>query len=160
MVLEGEVIPGITSLTNFTPIIVLGIVLGLYELILIHRDESFRGSHWFGHGLHSVLFMFVALFFVFNTEYFLNITGLGEKGWPLISNPWIVRVIIGLILNIKMHATSAVIKGGLRGSMTGGMAEHWTHTTIVSVLVILSPLYWPIIANFLPEWAGGSVVSE
>ncbi len=158
---EEVVIAGVTSLSNFMPIIVLGIILGLYELILIHRDENFRGSHWLGHGLHSVVFMVVALFFVFNTEYFLNITGLAEKGWPLISNPWIVRVIIGLILNIKKHATSAVIKGGLRGSVTGGMAEHWTHTTIVSALVILAPLYWPIVAQFLPTWAGGpEVVSE
>ena len=148
----------VASLSNFTPIIVLGIVLGLYELILIHRDENFRGSHWFGHGLHSVIFMFVALFFIFNTDYFLTITGLIDKGWFILSNPWAVRVIIGLILNIKMHATSAVIKGGLRGSMTGGMAEHWTHTTIVSILVILAPLYWPVIATFLPVWAGGPEV--
>ena len=139
------------------PAILIGALIGLYELILIHRDENFRGSHWLGHGIHSVIFMFIALFFIFNTDYFLNITGLAEKGWPLISNPWIVRVIIGIILNIKMHATSAVIKGGLRGSMTGGMAEHWTHTTLVTILVVTSPLYWPIIANFLPSWAGGPV---
>ena len=154
MVFEEGVVP---SFSGIMPIIVLGIVLGIYELILIHRDENFRGSHWFGHGLHAVIFMLVALFFVFNTEYFLYITGIAEKGWPLISNPWVVRVIIGLILNIKMHATSAVIKGGLRGSMTGGMAEHWTHTTIVSALVVLAPLYWPLIAMFLPEWAGGPI---
>jgi len=157
MAIEGVVLPGIDTLSNITPIIVLGIVLGLYELILIHRDENFRGSHWLGHGLHAVIFMFIALFFVFNTEYFLNITGLAEKGWPIISNPWAVRIIIGLILNIKMHATSAVIKGGLRGSMTGGMAEHWTHTTILSVLVILAPLYWGFIAPLLPSWAGGLI---
>ena len=141
---------------EFIPILTLGVLLGLYELILIHRDENFRGSHWFGHGLQSVGIMIVSLFFVYNTEYFLTVTGLGEKGWPLISNPWAVRIIIGLILNIKMHATSAVIKGGLRGSTTGGMAEHWTHTTIVSVLVILAPLYWPLLVQFLPSWAGGS----
>lgn len=159
MVLEEAIISGADTLASFTPIIVLAVILGLYELILIHRDENFRGSHWFGHGVHSVVFMAVALFFVFNTDYFLNVTGLAEKGWPVISNPWAVRVIIGLILNIKMHAVSSVIKGGLRGSMTGGMAEHWTHTTIVSVLVILAPLYWPVIANFLPVWAGGASAS-
>ena len=104
--------------------------------------------------------MIVALFFVFNTDYFLQVTGLGEKGWPIISNPWAVRIIIGLILNIKMHAVSAVIKGGLRGSMTGGMTEHWTHTTIVSVLVVVAPLYWPLIVTFLPEWAGGPAITE
>ncbi len=151
MVLEE----GAMTLSNFTPIIVLTIILGLYELILIHRDENFRGSHWFGHGLHAMVFMFVALFFVFNTDYFLSITGLVDKGWPVISSAWGVRIIIGLILNIKMHAVSAVVKGGLRGSMTGGMAEHWTHTTIVTVLVILGPLYWPLIATILPDWAGG-----
>src|SRR3989344_9320719 len=94
---------------EFIPILSLGVLLGLYELILIHRDENFRGSHWFGHGLHSVGIMIVALFFVYNTEYFLTVTGLGEKGWPLISNPWAVRIIIGLILNIKMHASCAVL---------------------------------------------------
>lgn len=159
MVLE-EGITGVTALSDLAPILILGIILGLYELILIHRDESFRGSHWFGHGFHALVFMFIALFFVFNTEYFLTITGLGEKGWPIISNTWGVRIIIGLILNIKMHAVSAVIKGGLRGSMTGGMAEHWTHTTIVSVLVILAPLYWPLLVQVLPDWAGGSVAEE
>ena len=155
MVLEEGVIPGVTTLAELAPIIVLGIVLGLYELILIHRDESFRGSHWFGHGFHAIVFMFVALFFIFNTEYFLSITGLAEKEWPVISSTWGVRIIIGLILNIKMHAVSAVIKGGLRGSMTGGMAEHWTHTTVVSALVVLAPLYWPLLVGILPEWAGG-----
>ncbi len=160
MVLEEGVIPGITALSDLAPIIVLGLVLGLYELILVHRDENFRGSHWFGHGLHAVIFMFIALFFVFNTEYFLNITGLAEKGWPVISSTWGVRILIGLILNIKMHAVSAVIKGGLRGSMTGGMAEHWTHTTIVSALVVVAPLYWPLIQPLLPEWAGGMTATE
>src|SRR3990167_7643897 len=93
------------------PALIMGAVIGLYELILIHRDENFRGSHWLGHGFHSVFIMMVALFSVFNTEYFLQITGIADKGWPYISNPWIVRALIGLILNIKINATSAVIKG-------------------------------------------------
>ena len=58
-----------------------------------------------------------------------------------------------------MHAVSAAVKGGLRGSVTGGLAEHWTHTTIVSVLVIVAPLYWPLLEQFLPEWAGGIAAS-
>ncbi len=99
--------------------------------------------------------MIVALFFIFNTEYFLYLTGLGEKGWPVISSALGVRIIIGLILNIKMHAVSAVVKGGLRGSVTGGMAEHWTHTTLVTILVIASPYYWPFLQQFLPDWASG-----
>ena len=143
------------------PVVGLGIILGLYELILIHRDENFRGSHWLGHGFHSVFIMMVALFAVFNTEYFLQITGIADKGWPYISNPWIVRALIGLILNIKIHATSAVIKAqAFKGGLSGSMAEHWTHTTIISVLVVLAPLYWPLLAPFLPTWAGGTVSTE
>ena len=139
------------------PIIPLGIILGLYELFLIHKDENFRGSHWLSHGLHAVVFMFIALFAVMNTEFFLTITGLINSNIPLINNPWVVRVAIGLILNVKMHAASAVIKGkAFSGGVSGRMAEHWTHTTIVSVLVVLTPLYWPFLAMFLPPWLGGT----
>ncbi len=146
----------------FFPVIGLGIILGIYELILIHRDENFRGSHWIGHGLHSVIFMMVALFAVFNTEYFLNITGIASQDWPAwLTSKWTVRIIIGLILNIKMHATSAVIKGqAFRGGLSGSMAEHWTHTTLVSILVIVAPLYWPLLEPFLPAWAGGTAGAE
>ncbi len=142
----------------FFPVIGLGIILGLYELILIHRDENFQGSHWLGHGLHSVGFMMVALFAVFNTEYFLQITGISGLDWPAwIISPWTIRILVGIILNIKMHATSAVIKGrAFAGGVSGGLAEHWSHTLIVSALVVLAPLYWPILQPFLPWWAGGS----
>ncbi len=140
------------------PIIPLGLILGLYELILIHRDENFRGSHWLGHGLHAIVFMFIALFAVMNTEFFLTITGLINSNIPLISNVWAVRIAIGIILNIKMHATSAVIKGkAFSGGLSGGMAEHWTHTLIVSALVVLAPLYWPLLEPLLPAYLGGFV---
>ncbi|MBI5391819.1 hypothetical protein HZB00_02335 [Candidatus Woesearchaeota archaeon] len=142
----------------FFPVIGLGIILGLYELILIHRDESFRGSHWLGHGLHSVLFMMIALFAVFNTDYFLQVTGISSLDWSswLIS-PWTIRILVGIILNIKMHATSAVIKGrAFSGGISGNLAEHWTHTLLVSAFVVTAPLYWPILQPFLPWWAGGT----
>jgi hypothetical protein len=145
---------GVAAFSSIEPILFLGVILGLYELILIHRDENFRGSHWLGHGIHSVVFMIIALFFVFNTEYFLTLTGLIDKEWPIISNPWAVRVIIGIILNIKMHAVSSVLRGG-SGIAARGMTEHWTHTTIISALVVLAPLYWPFLAMVLPTWIGG-----
>jgi len=139
------------------PVIMLGLVLGLYELILIHRDESFRGSHWLGHGLHAVGTMMIALFAVMNTEYFLEITGLIDSGIPFISNVLAVRIAVGVILNIKIHATSAVIKGrAFSGGLSGGMAEHWTHTTIVSALVVLAPYIWPFAAPFIPSYLGGT----
>lgn len=136
------------------PVLTLGVVLGLYELILIHKDENFRGSHWVGHGLHAVGTMMIALFAVMNTEYFLEITNLINSGIPLISNVLAVRIAIGIILNIKIHMTSAVIRGG--GLAARGMAEHWTHTTIVSVLVVIAPYIWPFVAPMIPAYLGGS----
>ncbi len=135
------------------PVIGLGIILGLYELIVIHRDENFRGSHWFGHGLHSVVVMIIALFAVMNTEYFLEITGLIARNIPLISNVLVVRIALGLILAVKMWAVSAVIKGG---GGTRGMHEGLIHVLIISALVVTAPYYWPLIKpaleSFLPSW--------
>ena len=141
----------------FAPVLGIGTILGLYELILIHRDENFQGSHWLGHGVHAVVFMWIALFAIFNTDYFLLITGIAEKGWPLISNPWAVRIAIGIILNIKMHSVSAAIRGG--GIAARGLAEHWTHTIIVSALAVTAPLYWPLLQPLLPAWLGGLTAS-
>ena len=134
------------------PIIPVGLVLGLYELILIHRDENFRGSHWFGHGLHAVVLMWIGLFIVFNVEFFLDVSGLGAMDIPFITNPLVIQILVGLILNIKMHATSAVAKGKLAAR---GMAEHWTHTILISALVVAAPYIWPFVAPFVPAWIGG-----
>ena len=132
-----------------TPVIGLGIILGLYELIAIHGDLNFRGSHWIGHGFHSIILMMIALFAVFNWGDFLQITTLAQRDIPLISNVWIGRGLIGLILNFKMHGVSKVVHGQLAAR---GMAEHWAHTFIISGLVIVSPLYWPFIEPLLPMW--------
>ncbi|MBS3159689.1 hypothetical protein J4436_02780 [Candidatus Woesearchaeota archaeon] len=135
------------------PVVGLGIILGLYELMAIHKDMNFRGSHWVGHGFHAVLFMMVALFAVLNIETFFalaNVESWGLPTWML--NPWVFRILVGFVLNIKMHVASALAHGQLAAR---GMAEHWTHTILISILVIVSPLYWPILEPFLPDWMGG-----
>src|SRR3989344_6494491 len=132
-----------------TPVIGLGIILGLYELIAIHGDLNFRGSHWIGHGFHSIILMMIALFAVFNWGDFLQITTLAQMDIPFISNVWVGRALIGLILNFKMHSVSQVVHGQLAAR---GMAEHWTHTFLITALVVVSPLYWPFIEPFVPIW--------
>src|SRR3989344_1127075 len=134
-------------MVEWNAVIVLGIILGLYELIAIHGDLNFRGSHWIGHGFHSIILMMVALFAVFNWPTFLEITRLASSGIPFLSNVWVGRILIGLILNFKMHGVSKVVHGQLAAR---GMAEHWAHTFIISGLVIVSPLYWPFIEPLLP----------
>ena len=130
-------------------VVVLGIILGLYELIAIHSDLNFRGSHWIGHGVHSIVLMMVGLFAVFNWPLFLDVTTLAARNIPFLSDVWIGRIAIGLILNLKMHAVSKVVHGQLSAR---GMAEHWTHTLLISTLVIVAPLYWPFIEPALPAW--------
>ncbi|MBI2105651.1 hypothetical protein HYT56_02320 [Candidatus Woesearchaeota archaeon] len=130
-------------------VVVLGIILGLYELIAIHGDLNFRGSHWIGHGVHSIVLMMVALFAVFNWPAFLEITRLASSGIPFLSNIWVGRILIGLILNFKMHGVSKVVHGQLAAR---GMAEHWTHTFLISGLVVTAPVYWPFIEPALPPW--------
>jgi len=132
-----------------TPVIALGIILGLYELFAIHSDLNFRGSHWMGHGVHSIVLMMIALFAVFNWGDFLQITTLAQKNIPFISNVWAGRALIGLILNFKMHAVSKVVHGQLAAR---GMAEHWTHTFIITALVVFAPEYWPFIQPLVPSW--------
>ncbi|MBI2508218.1 hypothetical protein HYV89_04670 [Candidatus Woesearchaeota archaeon] len=130
-------------------VVVLGVILGLYELFAIHGDLNFRGSHWIGHGVHSIILMMIGLFAVFNWQLFLDITTLSSSSIPFLSNVWIGRIAIGLILNLKMHAVSKVVHGQLAAR---GMAEHWTHTLLVSGLVVAAPLYWPYIEPLLPIW--------
>jgi hypothetical protein len=133
------------------PVISLGIILGLYELFAIHADMNFRGSHWFGHGLHAVAFMMVTLFIVLNINYFYEIAGVMNWGLPAwVTNPWVFRAIVGLILNIKMHATSSLARGG-SGLAARGLAEHWTHTTLISCCFTIILAY----SSIIPASMGG-----
>src|SRR3990167_1979291 len=111
--------------------IVLGLVIGLYELILIHRDENFRGSHWLGHGLHSVFWAMLAVFATMNAEFaYSNLTFL--QNIPFISNILVFRIFIGLLTIIKVHAASAVVKTTVGSSK--GLKQTWAHSFVVGIL--------------------------
>ena len=137
------------------PALIIGAIIGLYELILIHRDENFRGSHWFGHGLHSVFFAMGAVFATMNTEFvYESFSFLSTV--PYLENPWVFRIAIGLITMIKVHAASAVVKGTI-GS-TKGMKETWAHSLVVSALVGLAPEIWVFLGPVIGERFGlGSI---
>jgi len=136
------------------PIIPLTLVIGLYELFAIHADMSFRGSHWLGHGLGTLIPIAIGLFITLNTEYFIQMMNITYE-FPLLGTVWSIRVLTGIILNFKIHAQSSLARGG-GGIAARGLAEHWTHTLIISILVVLAPLVWPLIAGYLPFYLGGS----
>jgi hypothetical protein len=124
------------------PPLILGTIIGLYELILIHRDENFRGSHWLGHGLHAALFAIGATFVTMNAAFVYDQLGF-LQGIPFIKNVIVFQIAIGLIAMLKVHASSAVVKSTV-GS-TKGMKETWAHSFIVAGLVVAAPYIWPLI---------------
>ena len=137
-----------TAMAIIYPALYMGLIIGLYELILVHRDENFRGSHWLSHGLHSVGWAMAAVFAVMNAEYVYGaIPAL--KSIPLISNVIAFRIFIGLITLIKIHGAAAVVKAG--GGVKG-MGETWAHSFVVTVLIVLSPQIWPLIMPVISKY--------
>ena len=133
------------------PAIVSGIVIGLYEIILVHRDVTIP-THRFGHGVQAMIVAIVAALAVFNVPFvFSNFPQLASI--PYIGTVLGFRILIGLIMMAKIHGVSAALKGA--GMATHGMRETWLHSAMVTVLVIAAPYAWPAIAPFLPSWAGG-----
>ena len=138
-----------TSLMILPPI-AMGIVIGTYELILIHRDENYTGSHWLGHGLHTFIPIIVGLLISFNVTTFLTMFGSSLPTW--IQNELYIRIAIALIIAIKVRAVSAVVPG----AAGRGMKEGWVHTLVVGIAVAVAPYVWPFIAPFAPTWLGGT----
>lgn len=136
---------------EFIPALVLTPILGLYELFLIHHDENFRGSHWLGHGLSTFSTILIALLIVFNVPYFLELTNL-DSASSILGNVWVIRALIGLIIIIRIHAQSSVVKATIGSSK--GLKETWMHSLIIVILIVTSPLYWPLleplISNIIP----------
>jgi hypothetical protein len=132
--------------------LVMGLVIGLYELILIHRDENFRGSHWLTHGLHAVFWAMLAVFATMNAEFvYANLTFL--QNIPYINNILVFRIFIGLLTMLKVHSASAVVKSTIGSSR--GLKETWAHSLIISVLVVISPYLWPYIQPIVSPYLGG-----
>ncbi|MFH1209538.1 MAG: hypothetical protein V1663_02000 [archaeon] len=125
------------------PPLILSVIIGLYELILIHKDENFRGSHWFSHGLHAVGWAILALFVVMNADYvYENFTFL--QSIPFIGNVLVFRILIGLLTILKIHGASAVVRTTVGTSR--GLKETWAHSLVVGILIVISPYIWPFIA--------------
>ena len=132
------------------PAVYMGLVIGLYEMFLVHKDEAFKGSHWLKHGWHALL---VTMFFVFlamNVDFiFTMIPALA--GIPVISNEIAIRVLIGLIAAAKVHGAAAVIKSSGLGPSIG---ETWFHSLVIGTLITISPYIWPWLEPFVVSTLG------
>ncbi|HIH14917.1 MAG TPA: hypothetical protein HA360_00525 [Nanoarchaeota archaeon] len=132
------------------PPIAMGIIIGTYELFLIHRDENYSGSHWFGHGLHTFIPIIIGLLISFNVPLFLGMFGDSLPLW--LQNEVYIRLAIALIIAIKVRAVSAVVPG----AAGRGMKEGWIHTLVIGTAVAIAPYAWPFIQPFAPSWLGGN----
>lgn len=131
------------------PPIILGVIIGLYELILIHKDENFRGSHWFSHGTHAAVWAILAVFATMNAEFvYANFTFL--QTIPFLENILVFRIAIGLLTIIKVHGASAVVKTTVGRSK--GMKETWAHSFVVGLLVVLAPYIWPFLGPMFSNY--------
>lgn len=131
------------------PPVILGLVIGIYEIILLHRDVTVP-THRFGHGIHAIVFAVIATFATMNTPWvFENFTFL--SGIPFIS-PLVFQILVGVVAMLKIHGVSAAIKTSI-GGISLGLKETWTHSFIIGALIVAAPYAWPLIEPVMPEWA-------
>ena len=138
-----------TAALMIVPPIIAGIIIGIYEIILLHRDVTVP-THRFGHGIHAVVFAIIACFVTMNTPWVLqNFSFL--QGIPYMS-AITLQIIVGIITMVKIHGVSAAIKTSM-GGMSLGLRETWFHSAMVAALVVAVPYVWPFIGPMLPSWA-------
>ena len=132
------------------PSLILGLIIGIYEAILVHRDVTVP-LHRLGHMIHAIVFAMIATFVSMNVPFVLDLlSGVALPSWLM--NVLVFRIVIGLIAVIKIHGVSAAIQGSV-GVSSVGLAEKWTHSLLIGVLIVLAPYVVPFIIPLLPAWA-------
>jgi hypothetical protein len=131
------------------PPVILGAIIGIYEIILLHRDVTVP-THRFGHGIHAVIFAIIATFCTMNTPWVFQM-------FPALSTipyvtPLIFQVIVGIIAMIKIHGVSAAIKTSV-GGISIGLRETWFHSVLIGALIVAAPYAWPFLQPVMPSWA-------
>ncbi|MGV8171579.1 MAG: hypothetical protein ACP5OA_02690 [Candidatus Woesearchaeota archaeon] len=117
------------------PVLVIGIILGILELVFVHQDEA--GMGWLKHGLHAIPTMLIFIFIAMNVPWVEEKLGLGDKLWLTI----LIRVLIGVVAAIKIKGAAAV---------AGRVGENWPHVLILATLVVVSPFIWEMFLCTIP----------
>ncbi|MBI4151281.1 hypothetical protein HY492_04085 [Candidatus Woesearchaeota archaeon] len=130
------------------PAVLFGALIGLYEMILVHRDVAVP-QHRFGHGVHAFIFAIAATFISFNVPFVLGLFPALAK-IPVLGSLFGIRLAVALIMAIKIHGVSAALKSS--SMSTAGLGETWTHSLVIGLLSGFSPYLYPFIAPVLPKW--------
>ena len=130
------------------PALVLGLVIGIYEIILLHRDVTVP-THRFGHGVHAIIFAIIATFATMNAEW--AVTTFGLEGIRFVT-PLTFQILVGIIAAMKIHGVSAAIKTTV-GGVSIGLRETWFHSILIGALIVAAPYAWPLLQPIMPSWA-------
>jgi len=124
----------------FFPVISLGIVIGLLELVFVHSDEP--GMGWFKHGLHAIPVMMILLFVSFNIGPVSVMVGyaLADSFWVNIG----VRVLLGIIATVKVKAAAAI------AGKASSFGEKFWHAAVIGILIAAAPYIWAFVEPLLP----------
>ena len=117
------------------PVLVMGVVLSIIELIFVHQDEA--GMGWLKHGLHALPTMFIFIFISMNIGWVLGMFKIADNIWIDIG----IRVVIGIIAMAKISAAAAV---------AGKVGEKLPHTIMIGILVMAAPYIWELVACSIP----------
>jgi len=128
------------------PAIWAGLIIAIYEIVLVHRDVHVA-THRMAHALHAAIFALLATFVNFNVPFVLNAFPAISK-IPVLGSTIGLRIAVGFVMMIKIHAASAAVRG-MHGSSVG-MKESWIHSLIVAALTVIAPYAWPMISPALP----------
>lgn len=128
------------------PSIALGLIIGVYEALVIHRDVQVP-THRMGHMIHALILAIAFVFASMNTEFVLNLIP-ALQAIPVLGTVLGARIALGLIAVIKIHAVSQAIKSG--GGP--GMGETWFHSILIGALITAAPYAFPLLEPMLPDW--------
>src|SRR3989344_2541864 len=87
------------------PALIMGLVIGIIELVFVHSDE--QGMGWLTHGLHAIPIMMIFIFASMNVGWVLGFFGKTELEfgiWAVIG----VRALIAVIATLKIGAAAAI----------------------------------------------------
>ncbi|MEM3154542.1 MAG: hypothetical protein QW165_03205 [Candidatus Woesearchaeota archaeon] len=130
------------------PSLALGILIGAYEAIILHRDVTVP-THRFGHMIHAFILSLIFVFCSMNAQFVLDLIP-ALRNIYVIGTPLGLQIIVGLIAAIKIHGVSRALKSSAGGG--AGLGETWFHSILVGALIIAAPYAYPVLEPILPDW--------
>lgn len=138
----------VTSTLIIGPSLALGLIIGIYEALVIHRDVK-TPTHRFMHSLHAIILSLIFVFCTMNAPFVLKLIPALAK-IPILGTVIGMQIAIGLLAAIKIHAVSRAVQ---TGSAPGGLlGETWFHSILIGALIVAAPYAYPLVKPLLPSW--------